>query len=220
MRRRAVVRPSRSLGAAVGLALVALSGSHAWAGVPTDQVKAAVERIITVLQDPALKPEAKAKERRAAIREAAGNIFDFDETARRALGRHWQRLSEQDRAEFVPLFTDLLERSYISKIEQYSGERISYVGESVDPGGELATVKTIFTTKKGQDVPIEYHLRRQGDRWLVYDVFVEGISLVANYRTQFDKIIQTSSYQELVRRMRAGAAEVPAPGAATKGKRS
>jgi phospholipid transport system substrate-binding protein len=214
------MRPSRALSAAAGLAVVAVTALHAWAGVPTDQVKRAVDRIVAVLQDPALKAETRAKERRAAIREAASSIFEFDETARRALGRHWQRLSEQDRAEFVPLFTDLLEKSYISKIEQYSGEKISYVGESVDPGGEIAAVKTIFTTRKGQDVPIEYHLLKRGDRWLIYDVFVEGISLVANYRTQFDKIIQTSSYQELVRRMRAGAAEIPAPGSATKGKRS
>ena len=214
------MRPSRSLSAVAAIAIVAVTALHAWAGAPTDQVKTAVDRIVTVLQDPALKSEARVKDRRAAVREAASSIFDFEETARRALGRHWQRLSEQDRAEFVPLFADLLEKSYISKIEQYSGEKISYVGESIDPGGEIATVKTTFTTKKGQDVPIEYHLLKRGDRWAIYDVFVEGISLVANYRTQFDKIIQTSSYQELVRRMRAGAADIPAPAAAGKGKRS
>ncbi len=213
--------PSRSLSAAVGIALTALIGlaaPPAWAGAPTDQVKASVDRIIGVLQDPALKSESRAKDRRTAIRGAASQIFDFEETAKRAMGRHWQQLSDQDRAEFVPLFADLLERSYISKIEQYSGEKINYVGESVDPAGDIATVKTSFTTKKGQDVPIEYHLHRRGDRWAIYDVFIEGVSLVSNYRTQFDKIIQTSSYQELVRKMRAGSAEIPAPGASPKGK--
>jgi phospholipid transport system substrate-binding protein len=212
------MRRSSSLNAALAITLIVsigLAAPPAWAGAPTEQVKAAVDQMIGILRDPALKLEARAKDRRAAIRGVASQIFDFEETAKRAMGRHWQQLSDQERAEFVPLFTDLLERSYISKIEQYSGEKINYVGESVDPGGDIATVKTSFTTKKGQDVPIEYHLLRRGDRWAIYDVFIEGISLVSNYRTQFDKIIQTSSYQELVRRMRAGSAEVPAPGAAT-----
>ena len=189
------MRLSRALGAAVGIALIASIGLAAppvWAGAPTEQLKASVDRMIGILQDPALKPPAKAEDRRAAIRGAASQVFDFEETAKRAMGRHWQELSNQDRAEFVPLFTDLLERSYISKIEQYSGEKINYVGESVDPAGDIATVKTSFTTKKGQDVPIEYHLHRRGDRWVIYDVFIEGVSLVSNYRTQFDKIIQTS----------------------------
>ncbi|MBI2527941.1 MAG: ABC transporter substrate-binding protein [Candidatus Rokubacteria bacterium] len=213
------MKPRRRLAGAVAIAVLAAAVAPAWAGAPTDQVRASVDRIIGILQDPALKSSAKTKERRAAIREAADTIFDFRETARRALGRHWQSVGEQDREEFVPLFTDLLERSYTSKIEQYSGEKISYVGESVDPGGEAAMVKTIFTTKAGAAVPINYSLLRRGDRWLVYDVFVEGVSLVANYRSQFDRIIQTASYQELVRRMKAGQADVPAPGGASpKGK--
>ncbi|MBI2199292.1 MAG: ABC transporter substrate-binding protein [Candidatus Rokubacteria bacterium] len=119
-----------------------------------------MDQIIRIAQDPALKSDARAKDRRAAIREVAKTVFDFPETARRALGQHWLRLSEKDRAEFVPLFTDLLERSYVIKIEQYSGEKISYVGESVDTGGELATVKTAFTTQKGAEVPINYHVVR------------------------------------------------------------
>ena len=213
------MRPSRSLSVVAAIGFIAIVALPAWAGSPTDQVKMSVDRIIAILQDPALKSEARAKERRAAVRGAVTTIFDFQETTKRALGRHWQRLSEADRAEFVPLFTDLLERSYISRIEQYSGEKISYVRESVDPGGELATVKTTFTPAKGPDVPIEYHLLRRGDRWLIYDVFIEGVSLVANYRSQFDTIIQTASYQELVRRMRAGQSDIPAPGASTsKGK--
>lgn len=155
------MRPSRSLSAVAGIAIVAVTALHAWAGAPTDQVKTAVDRIVTVLQDPALKSEARMKDRRAAIREAASSIFDFEETARRALGRHWQRLSEQDRAEFVPLFADLLEKSYISKIEQYSGEKISYLGESVDPAGDLATVKTAFISRNDTEVPIDYRVLRE-----------------------------------------------------------
>lgn len=171
------------------------------AGAPTDQLKSSVEQIVKVLEDPALKADSRVKDRRAAIRKEAEVVFDFTETAKRALGRHWQALSEKDRQEFTGLFTDLIERAYISKIERYSGERIAYAGEAVDGG--LATVRTRFVTKQGTEVPVDYRMQQRGDRWLVYDVSVEGVSLINNYRTQFDKIIQTSSYAELVRKMKA-----------------
>ena len=195
------------------LAWVALTGLLVWApasadaGAPTDQLKAAVEQIVKVLEDPSLKPDAKAKDRRAAIRKEAQVVFDFGETAKRALGRHWQALAEKDQQEFTSLFTDLIERAYISKIERYSGERITYAGETVE--GTLASVRTRFVTKQGTEVPVDYRMQQRGDRWLVYDVMVEGVSLINNYRTQFDKIIQTSSYAELVRKLKA--AEVGAP---------
>jgi phospholipid transport system substrate-binding protein len=191
----------------LGLLLLIGAPTEASAGAPTDQLRASVDQIIKILDDPALKPEGKAAERRAAIRKEAVVVFDFTETAKRALGRHWQGLSEQDRQEFTALFTDLIERAYISKIERYSGEKIAYTGEAVDSG--LATVRTRFVTKQGTEVPIDYRMQQKGDRWLVYDVSIEGVSLINNYRTQFDKIIQTSSYAELVRKLKA--ADVPAP---------
>jgi len=195
------------------LILVVLVGLPVWApaparaGAPTDQLKASVEQIVKVLEDPVLRAGARAQERRAAIRKEAAGVFDFTETAKRALGRHWQGLSDKDRQEFTALFTDLIERAYVSKIERYSGERIAYAGESVDSG--LATVRTRFVTKQGTEIPVDYRMQQRGDRWLVYDVSVEGVSLINNYRTQFDKIIQTSSYAELVRKMKA--AELAAP---------
>ena len=196
------------------LGFVMLAGLVFWApasaraGAPTDQLKASVEQIVKVLEDPALRPEARSRERRAAIRKEAEGVFDFTETAKRALGRHWQGLPEKDRLEFTSLFTDLIERAYISKIERYSGERISYAGEAVEGG--LATVRTRFVTKQGTEVPVDYRMQQRGDRWLVYDVSVEGVSLINNYRTQFDKIIQTSSYAELVRKMKAAELSAPA----------
>ena len=178
------------------------------AGAPTDQLRASVDQIVKILEDPGLKAEARAQDRRAAIRKEAQTVFDFGETAKRALGRHWQGLSEPDRREFTGLFTDLIERAYISKIERYSGERIAYAGESVEGG--LATVRTRFVTKQGTEIPVDYRMQQRGDRWLVYDVAVEGVSLINNYRTQFDKIIQTSSYAELVRKMKAAEVSTPA----------
>ena len=194
----------------LGVTLVPPAALRAWAETATDQLKGSVGQVIRVLEDPRLKPESMTAQRRAAIRKEADNIFDFAESAKRALGPHWQGLSEKDRGEFVSVYADLLERAYISKIDRYTGERISYERESVD--GDLATVKSRFITKQGTEIPIDYRLLRRGDRWLVYDVSVEGVSLIGNYRTQFNKIIQTASYQELVRKMKA--AEFTAPGAA------
>jgi phospholipid transport system substrate-binding protein len=190
--------------------IVGAASAPAVAGAPTDQLRASVDQVIRILEDPALKPEAMTRERREAIRREAANIIDFGETARRALGRHWQSLGEPERQEFVSLFADLMERAYVTRLEQYSGERIGYVGESVD--GDTATVRTRFVTKRGVEIPADYRMLRRGDRWLIYDVLVEGVSMVGNYRTQFNRIIETSSYDELVRRMKAGPAGFQAPG--------
>jgi phospholipid transport system substrate-binding protein len=170
------------------------------AGVPTDQLRGQIDRVIKVLEDPELKKEGHVKDRRAAVRKIANDIFDFSETARRSLGRHWQGRTDAERNEFVQLFSDLLERSYISKIETYGGEKIAYLGDNID--GDQARVQTKLVAKGGSEIPIEYRMHKKGDRWLVYDVVIEGVSLVANYRTQFNKIIQTSSFQELVNKMK------------------
>jgi phospholipid transport system substrate-binding protein len=193
-----------------GVSLALAGGSPSWAGAPSDQLKSSVDEVIRLLEDPSFKAESRTTERRASLRKLADNIFDFGETARRALGPHWANLGDNDRQEFVSLFADLLERSYMSKIEVYSGEKIRYVGDAID--GEVATVKTRFVTKQGTEVPVDYRMLRRGDRWLVYDVVAEGVSLVNNYRTQFNKIIQSTSYQELVGRLKKAEPGAPSPG--------
>jgi phospholipid transport system substrate-binding protein len=185
----------------LALVLSAVTASPATAGAPSDQLKAQIDRVLKTLDDPELKREGRARERRAAVRKIANDIFDFGETARRSLGRHWQPRTAAERDEFVQLFADLLERSYISKVELYGGEKIQYLGDTID--GHQAKAQTKLLTKGGSDIPIEYRMHRKGDRWLVYDVIIEGVSLIANYRTQFNKIIQTASYQELVKKMKA-----------------
>jgi len=184
--------------AVVGVSLAA----PARAGAPLDQLKLQVDRVLKVLEDPELKKENRVKDRRQAVRKIANDIFDFGETARRSLGRHWQVRTQAERDEFVLLFSDLLERSYLSKIELYGGEKIQYLSDSVE-NGDQAKVQTKIVARQGSEIPIEYRMHKKGDRWLVYDVIIEGVSLVSNYRTQFNKIIQTSSYQELVRKMKS-----------------
>ncbi|MBI3107664.1 MAG: ABC transporter substrate-binding protein [Candidatus Rokubacteria bacterium] len=197
---------SRVVGMGLAWLLVLAAAGGAWAGAPTDQLRGAIDRVIKALDNPALKGDSKVGERRTAVRKIANDIFDFGEIARRSLGRHWQGRTDKEREEFISLFGDLLERSYISKIELYGGERILYTNERMD--AEVAVVSTKIITKNGTEVPIDYRLLRRGDRWLVYDISIEGVSLVSNYRTQFNKIIQTTSYGELVKKMRAKQDEV------------
>ena len=194
----------RGIGLACSLAWP-LSGRAAGAG-PTEQLKGPIDRVLQVLEDPALKDEAKAAERHRVIRQIADEVFDFEEIARRAMAQHWRSLTEAQRKEFVGLFSDLLERAYMSKIELYHGEQIQYVAERIE--GDLATVSTRLITKKGTEVAIDYRMLERGDRWRIYDVSIEGVSLVANYRTQFNNVIRTSSYDELLRKLRSRAEEV------------
>lgn len=181
--------------------LVALVVAPAWAGAPTEQLKGTIEKIIPILQDPGLKGGTRQEERRAALRTVANEIFDYTESARRALGRYWDGRTDQERREFAQLLGDLLERAFVTKLLRYGGEQIAYTGELVD--GNLATVKTKITAKNGAELPVDYQVLRRGDRWLVYDVTIEGVSLMSNYRAQFQKIIQTSSYADLVRKLKA-----------------
>jgi len=178
------------------LVLVLVAARFAMAGEPTDQIRSSVDEVIKVVQS---QPDGPS--RREEVRRVANQLFDFEETARRALGQHWQQRTPAEREEFVKLFSDLLEAAYVGKIDLYQGEKITYVSETVE--GDQATVKTRIATKQGTDVPVDYRLLRENDGWRVYDVVVEGVSLVGNYRTQFNKIIQTSSYEDLVKRMRA-----------------
>jgi phospholipid transport system substrate-binding protein len=200
--------PHRLCAALLVAVLALLAVRESAAGPPTDQLKGAIDRVVKALEDSGLKGPARVAERRTAVRKIAEDIFDFNEIARRALARHWQQLTDKQRAEFVSLFSDLLERSYLSKIELYGGEKIQYVNERLD--GDTASVATRIVTKNGTEVPIDYRLLKKADRWLVYDVHIEGVSLVSNYRTQFNKIIQTGSYNALVQKLKAKQDELTA----------
>lgn len=180
----------------VTVAVLLLAAVPAWAGAPTDTVREYTDAVVKVLEDQSLK----ATDRRAAVRKLATEAFDVQETARRALGPHWQQRTPAEREEFVTLFADLLERTYIAKIDLYGGERLKFTDEKID--GDIATVRGKVTTKQGTEVPVEARMHKRGERWLIYDVNIEGISLVSNYRAQFDRIIRTSSFGELIKRLK------------------
>ena len=186
----------------IGLAILATTfglclAAQVWAGAPTDQARQYTDQVLKVLRDPALNEV----ERRTAVRKVAAEVFDLSETAKRALGRHWQARTAAEREEFTRLFADFLENSYLSKVSLYSGERVNYVSESID--GDYAIVGARILSKQGTEIPVDARMLRRGDRWYIYDISIEGISMVNNYRSQFNTIIQKSSYEQLVQRLRA-----------------
>jgi len=172
----------------------------AWALTPTETVKSSVDQALQSLSQISAGTPEGAERRRAEIRRVADSLFDFTEMSRRALGRHWADRTDAERDEFVRLFTDLMARSYIGKIDRYAGEAIAYLGERVD--GDEASVQSQVVTAKGSQIPVEYRLHRVNDAWTAYDVFVENVSLVGTYRSQFDRVIKSESFPSLLKRLR------------------
>ena len=183
----------------IGLAAF-LYATAANAGVPTEQVRGTVDQVIAILADPSLKTESKQKERREQLRRVIFARFDFAEMARRSLGPEWRRRTATEQQEFVILFTDLLQDNYIGTIESYSGDKVGYTRELQEK--DNAEVQTTLTTKGEAAYSINYRLRLVDKDWKVYDVVIENISVVNNYRSQFSRVISKSSYEELVRAMK------------------
>ncbi|HME59974.1 MAG TPA: ABC transporter substrate-binding protein [Candidatus Binatia bacterium] len=181
------------------LTLLFLSAS-AHAGVPTEQIKGTVDKAVLVLKDPRLKPAAKTKERREQLRQILFARFDFTEMAKRALGSNWRRRTPQEQDEFVRLFTEILERAYADIIESYTDEKIVYLNERVEGG--FADVGSKILTSRGEEYSVNYKAHLVSNEWKVYDVIAENISLVNNFRSQFNRVIANSSYEELLRRLR------------------
>ncbi len=174
------------------------------AGEPGDQLNDGIQRVFASLRDPDLKPPSKEAERRLAVRRIVDELFDFEETARRSLGRHWQSRSVDEQQQFVRLFTELIDRAYLRRVDRWDGEQVVILSDAVD--GNQAVVDTRIVTRDNSEISVEYLMHRTGaDRWRVWDVKIAGMSLVASYRAQFNKIIHAESYGNLVQRMRAKA---------------
>jgi phospholipid transport system substrate-binding protein len=191
--------------AAVLVLLLSFVPGIALAESPTEQVRGAIDRVIRILNRPDLQSREKREARRELLRAEIRPVFDFREMAKRSLGVHWRGRTPEERERFVALFTELLENSYLGKIESYKGEKIRYVKERLDP--PYAEVSTVIVTSREQEIPLDYRLLREGDRWRIYDVVIEGISLVNNYRSQFGSILQRSSFDELVGKLRSSLRE-------------
>jgi phospholipid transport system substrate-binding protein len=173
------------------------------AGEPTEHVKATTDRIIGVMKNSRLAGEANKPERRRLIVQEIDQRFDWQGIARGSLGRSWSKATPEQRTEFLDLFRQFLEGTYLDKIEPYYAElsRIDYQGERIVDN--YASVKTLITTKQNVSHPVEYRLERSAGQWKVYDAVIEGVSLVKNYRVQFDEIITKSSFNDLLKDLRA-----------------
>ena len=199
MRRRDLFQNILSFVLVVGFVVPALAGE------PTEKIKQTTDKILSIVTDPSLKNPSKAQERKKSIRKAVDERFDWDEMTRRSLARYWDQRTDQEKKEFIHLFGELLERTYMNKVEGYSGEKVQYEGETLE--SEYAVVKVKIVTRKNVDIPVEYRLHKKGNDWLVYDISIEGVSLVNNYRTQFNSIISQSSYENLVRKLKEKATQ-------------
>jgi phospholipid transport system substrate-binding protein len=183
------------------IALLALAefgiASALLAGEPLEVIKVSADRAIQILKNPQFQAKEKKKERIERLKEIVNPLFDFEEMARRSLGPHWRRRSPQEQKEFVKLFRDFIEKIYSNNVDLYAGERVVYGRETVED--DYAQVESTLVNPKGEEVSIVYRLRRNSGKWKVYDAVVENISIVNNYRSQFDRVISKSSFEELMR---------------------
>ncbi len=189
------------------LSIFSFIPSKAFCGEATDQIKQTVDAVIDILNNKELKKPEKRELREKKIREVINKSFDFEEMAKRSLALHWNKRSPEEKKEFVALFSDLLENTYIRKIERYEQEKVIYTDEKIE--GQYASVKTKIVKTQEVEIPVEYRIFKKGAKWEVYDIIVEGVSLVNNYRSQFTQIIRSSSYEELVKRLRKKALKEP-----------
>ena len=196
---------AKSTAFALHIILVALACSSAFGSSgqmsepPTEAVRSTLTKVFRILEDEKLKDPAKLIPRRHMLEEVIASHFDYTEMSKRALAAHWIPLTAGERTEFVELFKSFLSDRYAEKIEGYSGEQVSYLSERIE--GNYAEVRTELRSSK-VEIPMDYRLHMKDGMWHAYDLIVDGVSLVKNYRSQFEKIIYKSSYQELVRRLR------------------
>jgi phospholipid transport system substrate-binding protein len=182
------------------MAVLLAAAGTATAASPTETVQTAVQQVFPQEGGQAVKAVSTAQ-RRADIRKITETLFDFDEMSQRSLGGAWAQASPAEQREFVRLFGGLIANAYTGRIEQYAGEPITYVGERVD--GDDAAVQSRVVTPKGSEIGIEYRLYRGTDgRWTVYDLFVDGFSLVGSYKAQFNRILQRGSFADLLKQLR------------------
>ena len=181
------------------LLLGGVAVQSAAAGGATDAMRSTIDETLKIIQDKDLKQPSRAEERRRKLEQVVGDRFDYQEMSRRALGAPWNTLSDKDKEEFVALFRNLLITSYADKIETYSGEGVQYLHERIE--NDYAEVRTKVLTGK-VEIPLDYRLLNKDTAWRVYDVVVDGVSLVNNYRGQFSKILRSSTYADLVDQLR------------------
>ena len=190
----------KSLIASTLMLTLHLRGTLAQAGEPLEVVKTVGDGVIAILKDPKYKSPAKTKDRVERLKEIINPVFDYEEMARRTLGTHWRRRTVAEQQEFLKLFRAFLEKTYSEKVDLYQGERVVFGRETID--GDYAEVESKVVNAKGEESPVLYRLKRTDNKWNVYDAVIENISIVNNYRSQFDRVITKSSFDGLIKMLR------------------
>ena len=185
---------------AIALIVFLIVPLYVHAGPPLEAVKAQINKILDVLRDPSLKGEAGKKVKREKIRGVSENMFDYSELSRRTLGQNWNKLNAGQQKEFMGLYKRLLENAYADKIITYTDEKVVFSKDS-SLTEKTAEVQTTIMTKKA-DIPINYRVILKGSEWKVYDVVIEGVSLVSNYRNQFSEILSSKPPDGLIDTLR------------------
>lgn len=189
------------------IALICIfAAAQAYANV-TDEVKKTVDEVVRIVTNKEMKKNEQ--KRRQALKKAISDIFDYTEMAKRSLGRHWNSRTPAEKKQFVGLFETLLENSYANKIESYHNEKIVYINETTE--GNNSEVRSKIITPSHDEFSLDYRLMNENGKWMVYDVVIEGVSLVSNYRSQFNRIISEHNYGELLKKLQAKSEEIKAP---------
>lgn len=191
---------SKFIGLSIAVFILFILTCNAQAGVATDRIKTATDKLIVILTDHDLDPPEMEEKRTRMIRETVNTVFDWEAFSQRALGRHWRKLNKKEKEEFIPLFGQLVERTYIDKTRQYSGEQMNFISEETDEKYGVVDAEVIL--KNETNVPIQFRVIKRNEKWFIYDVYVESVSLVNNYRVQFNDIMAKSGYGELIKRLK------------------
>ena len=196
--------PRLSFAVVIGFSLGLLLGAPpapASAGPPADQLASQIDRVLAVLGDPAFKGDNHLGTRRQAVRRLTDELIDWKEMGRRTLGAHWQRLPDGERIAFVTLFSELLNRAYLKNLDRYDGEKIVVTGDAMD--GDRALVQARIVGRDGHGgMPLDFAMLRDGERWRVWDIRMQGTSMVGGYKAQFARLLQSESYDTVMRRLR------------------
>jgi phospholipid transport system substrate-binding protein len=182
------------------LSLFFMIPSFAMAGEPTDRIKVVSDKIIAIISDKALNTPAMKEKKEQMVFEIVDSAFNWEEFSKRALSKNWSKRTDSEKKDFIALFGRLVERTYMNKAGQYSGGKIVFLDEKVD--GDYGNVSTQYVTSTGTQIPVDYRVMKKDGVWWVYDVYIEGVSLVNNYRSQFNDILTKSSYEDLVKRLK------------------
>jgi phospholipid transport system substrate-binding protein len=182
-------------------AFTVISSPKTWATPePGRVIVETIEKGLMILRDPSLQVPERLAERRQKLWETLEPVFNFDEITKRSLGRYWKERTPEERREFRDIFVEILKDAYLGKSDSYSGQSIVYLRETVLE--DKSKVQTNFITSDKKEIAVDFNMINRNDQWQIYDVIIEGVSMVGNYRSQFDSILTDSTFEELMQKMR------------------